>query len=512
MRRVTLLFILLYCLGISAQNHKISGDKYFRVYNYERALKDYMRVLKKKPDDVDLLKKIVVCYLKDNQLKGQALPYLKRLEVLDEQNSQVLFDMSQAYFHTHQFDSSLIYINNYAEAMTDKPGGREKAIQLKRYIENARAMVMQPVDVAFHNLGNRINTKRSEINPFVTNDESILFYASDQRYHSKGRFNYFNVCVSLMEKDQWKSKKTIGSAVNTGFDEIVAGISVQGEELFVFHNRYVVESVAYAPYLGDYQFEEIRDFGPPLKSRGGKFGVWMSAGKDTILYASETTNGSLDLFYSIKLPNSQWGPSRPLPGKVNSSYDENFPVLTDGGRRLFFSSNGLQSMGGYDIFYADLDTVTGEWGDAVNIGYPVNDTYDNYSISWVRGKRYAYVSAIRPEGLGNRDIYKVVFKDKDPAHLIYKCYLTMEQDSNQVIPDFKPDVLVTDMLGNIVGQYATTPDSASFILALTPGEYWLSIKSDEMAPFEKKLEVNEKWYPPTARIMHFILQSPKDEE
>ena len=318
------------------------------------------------------------------------------------------------------------------------------------------------------NLGEKINTSRSELSPFVKSDESILYYSSDKRYSSYGGVYYFNVCVSELDGDRWGKYKMIGSTVNSGFDEIVAGINPVGDDVFVFHNRYGDEVISYTRYKGRYRFELLSDFGPPIDMKGGEYGVCMTADRDTLFYAAEGEDGSTDLFYAMKLPDGKWGESRLLPGKINSEYDENFPVFMPDENRIYFSSNNEASMGGYDLFYSDYDTISREWSEPVNLGYPVSDTYDNYSISWVKGKRIGYISAIRPEGIGNRDIYKVVYINKDPSDVIYRCSLKVQADSGLVEPWFTPEINVYDTLQLRVGTYSLAMDSAGSAVGVPP--------------------------------------------
>ena len=123
-------------------------------------------------------------------------------------------------------------------------------------------------------------------------------------------------------------------------------------------------------------------FGPPLDQKGGEYGVWMTQNLDTIYFSAETAKGDNDIFYALKLPSGEWGYARALPGRVNSSYNEDFPMLSKDGKRLYFSSDNEKSMGGHDLFYSEWNQSLKEWGAPINLGYPINDTYDNFTISF----------------------------------------------------------------------------------------------------------------------------------
>ncbi|WP_109832743.1 OmpA family protein [Reichenbachiella versicolor] len=75
-----------------------------------------------------------------------------------------------------------------------------------------------------------------------------------------------------------------------------------------------------------------------------------------------------------------------LSNSVNSTYNEQSPVLSPDGKTLFFSRRGHpDNIGGVDdvedIWYSKLDPKTGEWLPAKNIGKPLNTWGPNYICS-----------------------------------------------------------------------------------------------------------------------------------
>ncbi|WP_185969074.1 PD40 domain-containing protein [Carboxylicivirga sp. M1479] len=513
MKKYYTLFLLVLCIQVSfGQKYEQRADKYYKYYNYEKARKDYIRVWRKDKDNVDLLKKIIDCYISDNTLREEALPYIDQLIILRPNDYEAQINKAKALFHAHQMEQA----NDVLLKVETKVGNNielQKTVStLKSNIRNAQRLIAQPLDVSFINLGSTINTTRNEVSPYVSNQERELFYSSDKRYNSYAGIYYYNICVSEKDKLDFEKGKTIGSQLNSIFDEMVAGIASDGSELFAFHNRDGDEAMGFAPYNGNYRFDPMDNFGAPLDAKGAEYGVWMTESKDTIFFASETANGTTDLYYSIKLPTGNWGDARPLPGKVNSEQsNENFPVLSSDGKRLYFSSDNEQSMGGYDLFYAEWDAVHQEWTQPINMGYPINDTYNNYNISWVQDNRFAYVSAIRPEGLGKYDIYKVVFNETKPYHALLRCDIRIKNNRKIEIPAFSPTVSITDTLDNLIGSYKANVDSADFIMALTAGTYQIHIEHPSIETKMHQLVVPDNKFESIADRIRLIVL-PKIEE
>jgi outer membrane protein OmpA-like peptidoglycan-associated protein len=79
---------------------------------------------------------------------------------------------------------------------------------------------------------------------------------------------------------------------------------------------------------------------------------------------------------------------------------------------MYFSSQGHNSLGGYDIFVSHVDDL-GHWGEPINLGYPINTPYDDLFYSATASGRYAYIASNRAGGSGGLDIYKVTYWGAD---------------------------------------------------------------------------------------------------
>ena len=121
--------------------------------------------------------------------------------------------------------------------------------------------------------------------------------------------------------------------------------------------------------------------------------------------------GGSDIWMVKRDKNGNWGIPVNLGLSINTVYDEINPYLSLDGKKLYFSSKGWNSMGRFDIFYSEWNDKIQNWSEPVNIGFPINDADDNTFISISGDGTFAYVSAVRPEGFGDKDIYEVEFLD-----------------------------------------------------------------------------------------------------
>lgn len=95
---------------------------------------------------------------------------------------------------------------------------------------------------------------------------------------------------------------------------------------------------------------------------------------------NEKDDGSLDFSKITQLGNA-----------INSNYDEMAPYIDPYGKRLYFASNRPGGMGGFDIYYSEQQ-ADGSWGEAVNIGFPINTWADEFGFSVNSDATKAYIS------------------------------------------------------------------------------------------------------------------------
>lgn len=76
-----------------------------------------------------------------------------------------------------------------------------------------------------------------------------------------------------------------------------------------------------------------------------------------------------------------WSLAEKLPGLDNKEYLlQNYPFLASDGITLYFSAEGLSSMGGRDIFMTSFDSDKGIWLQPQNYGLPFNSPANDYLL------------------------------------------------------------------------------------------------------------------------------------
>ena len=128
---------------------------------------------------------------------------------------------------------------------------------------------------------------------------------------------------------------------------------------------------------------------------------------ELILYFSAERKGGFggkDLWVTTRKSTSEaFGRPFNLGENVNTAGDEVFPFLRND-TTLYFSSNGHGGMGGLDIFVTTVDTA-GNWGQPVNLKYPMNSTGDDFAVVFHPTQEKGFMASNRGNSRGDDNIY-----------------------------------------------------------------------------------------------------------
>jgi outer membrane protein OmpA-like peptidoglycan-associated protein len=113
--------------------------------------------------------------------------------------------------------------------------------------------------------------------------------------------------------------------------------------------------------------------------------------KEVVYYATdrEGGKGGLDIWYTTRTKDGEYTAPRPL-AHVNTVGDEITPFFDDSTSTLYFSSDGLPGLGGFDVFSSTLNMEESSWSEPHNIGKPINSGADELYYSIQPDQTYGY--------------------------------------------------------------------------------------------------------------------------
>jgi len=162
--------------------------------------------------------------------------------------------------------------------------------------------------------------------------------------------------------------------------------------------------------------------------------------KQYLLFASNGLEsiGGFDLFYSI-YENGKFKKAKNLGKRVNSIDNEISPYYDTLQQKLYFSSEWFFNNGGYDIFYSNSDFPNVDIPE--NMGFPINSSYDDLFYSYAYNSEKAYLSSNRLNGALAKtesccnDIFSYSFPKSEKDSLIDTLIIAKRIDEmEQLIP------------------------------------------------------------------------------
>jgi len=226
--------------------------------------------------------------------------------------------------------------------------------------------------------------------------------------------SYFeDVYQAAWQGKKWTPAANLGAPVNTKNHDATVGLAPDGQRLLVYADESggdLLES-----NLRGITWDKPKGLGSRINSKYHESSAAYSPDGRYLYFVSdkpEGGRGGRDI-YKIELEGK--GPAENLGAAINTPYGEEGVFMMPDGRTMYFSSEGHNSMGGYDIFKSTL--TNGQWSAPENLGWPINTPDDDVFFVTSASGRHGYYAAERPGGLGGKDLYRITFlgPEKPPA-------------------------------------------------------------------------------------------------
>jgi tetratricopeptide (TPR) repeat protein len=478
-------------------------NKAFKYRNYRSALEGFKLLESKQPEDDEIKLKIGLCYLLGSIDYAKAIPYLKKAAESSKPDPEAYFYLASAFQNNYQFDKAIEYYTKFkdAQAVKNLPNIEEINSRAARAIEtckNAIDLVKEPIDVTFENMGKDFNTVYSELDPFITPNKTTLIFSSnraDGNQCSTPRKSGYTTDLygSIFKNGKWTRASNLGFTVNTPLNERVCSINEDGTAIFLYidNEESSKDGDIYLALAKNKVFDTPFSLKGLVNSKDEESAASISSDGSALYFSSDREGGAgkKDIYVAKRLPDQSWGEPKRISNKINTPYNEDYPLISSDDKTLYFCSEGHNSMGGLDIFKTTWVDSLNNWSDPINIGYPVNTPEDNFSISFTSKKNEGYFAAIRPEGFGSYDIYKITFNESDGAPFyVYK----------GVINNGNPDGIQSDVKFTVtnkktkalVGKYnISDKKNGKFAFVLFPGEFIIEIQNEKSAPFTEEIQI-----------------------
>ena len=466
--------------------------------NYHMALINFLNAYKVDSSGANINYKIGLCYLKSASQKRKAEAYLEKAilktsKAYDDIEPgeitaplEAFYYLAQAQLLSYKLDEALANFEKYKTFIPPKKIDKIKNID--RWItmcKNAKEFVANPTKVLITNMGDTINTPYPDFGPVISADESILIFSSRREGSTGGirtvENDFFeDIYISHKKTDgTWSTPEGIDENINTFGHEAAIGLSADGQQLLIYKDDNGDGNIYTSTLEGD-RWSIPTKMGSNINSKFWEPHGCISADGNTFYFVSDRTGGygGRDIYKCVKLPNGQWSLAKNLGPTVNTEYDEDGVFIHPDQVTLFFSSNGHNTMGGFDIFFTSM-SEDGKWSEPTNVGYPVNTTDDDiFYVSSTDGKR-AYYSSLKEEGKGEKDIYLVSLEDGSKVQAVALLVGRIIVPEGEQLPSSN-EIIVTNVETGQAGTYKANTKTGKYVLSLVPGKtYEFSFRAED---------------------------------
>jgi hypothetical protein len=426
----TILFFVLLTLSISAQKKKfLSNLKDEKTFNlaqdlyddekFEFALKQFKKLEVDFPSEPILLYRLGVCHLYDKGNKEIAYEYLSKVDKKKFSKSDFVYRLAQAQAIVGKYDEAIINAN---EALTKKiePKKIEGAKLLIKQIEIAKSMSTNS-NYTVKNAGENINTKYNESQATINSEGNYLLFAyageksvgglqAQPGEKNNDGIYYSDIYLSLKQANgNWSNAKVYDSLLATNGAEYPLFLSNDGMRMLSGKQESYMNYSVSVNKKDSTSWSLLGELSGLINTSGYENGAALFSSNNKIIFSSDRLGGygGKDLYSAELMEDSTWGRIKNLGLSVNTADDEDFPHIHSDGKTLHFSSNGAKSMGGFDIFMSEYSPDEDTWGQAINMGMPINSSQDDIQFQVDGTGKTAYFSSGRSGGMGGSDIYIV---------------------------------------------------------------------------------------------------------
>lgn len=408
-----MLLLAVVCSGttVFSQNKTTAkADGLYNTYQYVDAIEAYMDLVRQNKANGYVYKQLADSYYNVFNTKEAAKWYAKAVE--SKQEAEVYFKYANSLKNQGLYEEANKQLDIFAKMMpTDQ---RAKAhLANPNYIPK-----LADKDKLFEVKDNQVSSRgQSDFAPLLANDGSFYFVSSrgvQSKEAQKANETYIDVFQAQMQADGDFTRPASVNELNTPYHDGPITISADGNTMIFArdgrsggqfkrdskNNVKIAQQLLYKATKQNGAWGNIQEL-PFNSTEHSITHPSLSADGKTLYFSSNMPGGLGDSdIWKVSVNGDQYGKPENLGPLVNTAGKEGFPCIVDN-HLLYFSSNGKQGFGGFDVFKTDLNSKE----EAINLGDPINTATDDFSFSFNVEKNIGFFASNRD---GVDDIYTAI--------------------------------------------------------------------------------------------------------
>ncbi len=408
MRLILFFAFTLLSFSVLSQTKELDkANAYFNEFNYEKAIKQYGKIIKSGSNVYFAAQQTAISYSKLGNSQEAVNWYLKVIE-FPEFDYNAYFFLSRELQKLKEYDEAQIYLEKYYTRSSDQSN---PISDLESFIDGLKT------DSARYDINPlAFNSKYDEFGPAFYKD--YLVFSSNRPTSGLSRNQDVQTGTSFfklykikelnidLKKEVESFSKNLQSKYNDG------PVCFEADETTMYLTRNSDKTSGNITVLDLFIAIERKgkwsDNVQTMPLRKGNYSVahaYLDTENRLLYFTSNMPGGfgGMDLYVS-RLKDGFLSPPTNLGPGINTVGNELFPFIASDGT-LYFTSDGHPGLGGYDLFFSKQ--IDGQFQKVFNMEYPINTSYDDFSLVLNPAKKFGYFSSNRNGGQGGDDIYGV---------------------------------------------------------------------------------------------------------
>ena len=396
--------------------------------------------------------------------------------------------LANAEHRMGEFDLARKHVDSFLAKAGERHGSTEWASKILAEVRFAERQMDNPTDAFVSSMS--INSEGNETHPVLTADGQILFFSSDRarsngsnhgRVDPNTKTHYFDIYRTELQQDStWEEPEYLNMGIRNhakviGSDAFGQKLIVQDDDGWT-HELKTTElwergwTVAEPFYLDRTIPNEGEIVFFPNKNR---------------LIASvkmRRGEGGFDLFESALDAEGRWSKLKSLGTRVNTWGDEITPFVAADGVTVFFASNGLQSMGGLDV-YRTTRNAAGGWTEPEHLGAPINSVDDDMAFVIGAKGEVGYLASRRDVKRGDLQLFEV---SMNGAPSLEQEVVILSLDAENLDNNVQPELLIVKdaNTGDVIQRVERENTEDVFNLILLTGRDYVVESAEAPLPGE----------------------------
>ncbi|MGZ4090575.1 MAG: tetratricopeptide repeat protein, partial [Bacteroidia bacterium] len=425
--------------------------------------------LKRNPKDASVMYLLAKSYYEIGDYEYAQVYFDKAYTTDKEKSEEALYYQAQMQKSMGKYDSAKINFQKFRkEYKGDDKQLKKQAGKEIVFCDSVQKLIGTEKKIVITHLDSTINKVNTEGAPLHIDENTMVFtslrtdkieYISEDDTVSPVIRKLY---LAKKENGVWKFAGEYGDNFNApGFNTGNACFSPDRQRIYFTRCKQNLEgkmicAIYVSEKSGESWSEPVR---LPKTINNPKYTSTMPAvtsdpakGNEILYFVSNNKEGrgGMDIWYSVyDKKNKIYKTPKNAGNKLNTSEDEISPFFDNETRTLYFSSNGLGGLGGFDIYKAIGDGK--KWQSSENIGKPVNSGADEVFYTIAPNREEGFFVSNRKGGTALKgkgccdDIYN--YKLSEYIKITLAGTVSEQENPSQAIPGATVEVYIKDKKG-----------------------------------------------------------------